>query len=325
LQNPASFSNAQFAGNYAFGFSGGDSTGGSFAVAGTIASSGGGTIPGGNVDANDAGTVSTSMITSGSYSVAANGRGKLTVLIGGTLQYDYATYSISGTDVLAVAVDPIDGTHPIQSGEVLGGTSVAFTNSSLNGSVVYHTIGGSSTTVGLISANGGGSLPAINLFQNNAGTLVTSTGSGTYSVASNGRATISAASIGNNSPVIYLSGQNQGFVVGTGSKAELGELESQAAGTPSGAYFFGTESPATPSVILQSGVFNLGGASSSETYDSSGPTGLTPGTMSPITYSVAANGTGTVGANTTAILISGNKLVYFNNADPNPSVFVLEK
>jgi hypothetical protein len=325
LQNPASFSNAQFAGNYAFGFSGADSTGGNFAMAGTLTSGGGGTITTGNLDSNGEGTLSTNPITSGTYSVAPSGRGTLTVLVGGKTE-NFAIYLVNNADLLAVTTDPIDSTHPVQSGEALGATSGPFTNSSLNGPIVYRTIGGGSImTLGLFTADGGGSLPTIDLFQNNAGTFSTTTGSGTYSVAANGRVTIAATSVGKNPPVIYLNGQNQGFVVGMGGNAELGELESQAAGTPFGAYFFGTESPATRRVILESGVSTLGGGNGSETNDSSGPNGLSPGSVSAVTYSFASDGTGNVGSNTTAILISGNRLVFFNNVDPNPSVFVVEK
>jgi hypothetical protein len=44
-----------------------------------------------------------------------------------------------------------------------------------------------------------------------------------------------------------------------------------------------------------------------------------------LTYSFPANGVGNVGSNTTAILISGNKLVFINNTSANPTITVVEK
>jgi hypothetical protein len=40
---------------------------------------------------------------------------------------------------------------------------------------------------------------------------------------------------------------------------------------------------------------------------------------------VAANGTGTFGSGTTAIVISGSKLVFINNTSAAPTITVVEK
>jgi hypothetical protein len=43
------------------------------------------------------------------------------------------------------------------------------------------------------------------------------------------------------------------------------------------------------------------------------------------TYSFPTSGVGNVGSGTTAILISGNKLVFINNTSTNPTITVVEK
>jgi hypothetical protein len=324
LQNRASFSNVQFAGNYAFGMYGQDSAGGRFAMAGTVTSSGGGTITAGNFDSDDSSTLSNVPFTSGTYSVGSNGRGTL-ALVTGTTTLHFALYMISSSDALIVSTDALSNSTPIDSGEALGSPS-SFSNSSLNGPLVLHSTGGSSgVSLVLTSADGAGNLPAVNIRQNNVGIFRTTTGSGTYAVAANGRVTLSGAGVGLHPPVLYLSGQNTGFLVGTGGTAESGMLEPQAAGTPSGAYFFGTEAPATRAVTQQSGVATLNAGNGSETEDSSGADGLFIGNTSAFTYSFAANGTGNVGSNTTAVLISGSKLVFFDNTSTSATMIVIEK
>lgn len=91
-QNPTAFSNAQINGNYAFGASAPKPSGGRFAAAGTFSASGG-AISAGEADANDNGNVDntngvftyppTPVAFTGSYTIAANGRGTLTISPGG--------------------------------------------------------------------------------------------------------------------------------------------------------------------------------------------------------------------------------------------------
>jgi len=59
-------------------------------------------------------------------------------------------------------------------------------------------------------------------------------------------------------PVLYLSAQNQGFVVGTGPFAEIGKFEQQTGGPFSNAFLFrrllfGTETPASPFNLVETG------------------------------------------------------------------------
>jgi hypothetical protein len=303
-----------------------DSAGGQFAIAGTIKSSGGGTITAGNFDADDAGVVSSNVpFTSGTYSVGSNGRGTL-ALLNGTTTLHFALYMISNSDALIVSADALSNSTPIDSGEALGSPS-SFSNSSLNGPLVLHSTGGNSgASLVLTSADGAGNLPAVDIRQNNGGVFsAPAPGNGAYTVAANGRVTLSGAGVGLHPPVLYLSGQNTGFLVGTDGSAESGMLEPQAPGAPSGTYFFGTEAPATRAVTQQSGVATFNAGNGSETDDRSGVNGLAIGNTFVFTYSFASNGTGSVGSNTTAIIISGNKLVFFDNTSTSPTISVVEK
>jgi len=59
--------------------------------------------------------------------------------------------------------------------------------------------------------------------------------------------------------------------------------------------------------------------------DQSSPAGLVQNQNLSLTYSVGANGQGSFGSGTTAILISGNKVVFINNTSVTPTIIVVEK
>ena len=144
-------------------------------------------------------------------------------------------------------------------------------------------------------------------------------------LASNGRVALMG---GTAPPVIYLYSPNQGFLVGTDPDGTFGALEPQAAGPSlfSGAYTFGTENPSASAVTLESGVLTVDGSGNATgSSDQSGPIGLAQNQNLAFTYSFAANGIGTVGSGTTAILISPNKLVFIHNTSANPTITVVEK
>ena len=60
------------------------------------------------------------------------------------------------------------------------------------------------------------------------------------------------------------------------------------------------------------------------TSDQSGPGGLAEEQSLKFSYSFPANGTGNMGTNTTAILISG-RLVFIKNTSTSPTIPVVEK
>jgi hypothetical protein len=327
LQDAASFFASKFKGNYVIGLAGGYGNGRS-AVAGTFTSDGVSLITTSNLDFNGAGTITSNIPSApgGSFTCCDTyGRGTLQ-LTGGSFTINLVLYMVNSSDVL------FEDTGGIFSGEAIGvPTGTAFTQASLNGAAVIRKTAQSTTgpvvDVALASANGTG---GINITDNtnNSGTFSSSTTQLTYTVASNGRVTLMG---GTTPPVLYLYGPNAGFLVGTGPSVEFGIIEPQAAGpfnltSLSGGYMFGSENPSDVTVALETGVATLDGAGKvAGTTDQSSSAGLAQNQITNLTYSVTADGAGTFGTGTTAILISGSKLVFINNTSAAPTITVVEK
>jgi hypothetical protein len=241
-------------------------------------------------------------------------------------------YVINSSDVFLIEIINTGSTSigSIVAGEAIGiPSATVFAQAFLSGvSILRHTAQ-SSPIVGIatVSADGKGAITT-NENINRAGTFATNSTAFNYVVASNGRVTLSG---GNTPPVLYLYGPNQGFLVGTDPDVTFGILDPQAAGpfsnaSFSGTYTFGTEGPSASTVTMESGVLTAdGNGNVAGTSDQSGAAGLTQNQSFNFTYSSPANGVGNVGSNTTAILISGNNLVFINNTSPNPTITVLEK
>ena len=329
LQDASSFSASQFKGNYVLGLLGAGS--GRVALAGTFTSDGASAISSGKVDLNNAGTVTSNLsFSAGSFTCCSvNGRGTLTlpVTTPNLSLPGLAFYMLTSSDALVV-----DSGGEQLTGEAFGVPSATvFSQVSLQGSSVLRqtaqSTSGPVVDVSSLAADGNGNV-TFNDNINNAGTFSTSSTALTYVVDSGGRVTLSGTAT---PPVLYLSGNNQGFLVGTDADVSFGILEPQTGGpfsdaSLSGGYMLGTENPSAGTVSLQSGVLTPDGAGTATgTSDTSDPSGLTQNQSLNLNYSVLANGTGSLGSNTTAILISGNKLVFISNTSANPTITVVEK
>jgi len=127
-------------------------------------------------------------------------------------------------------------------------------------------------------------------------------------------------------PVLYLFGTNQGFLVGTDPDVTFGILEPQAAGpfgngSFSGTYMLGTENPSASTVTTESAILTADGkGSASGTSDQSSSAGLTQNQSLNFGYSIPTNGTGNVGSDTTAIVISPKKLAFISNTSTTPTI-----
>lgn len=327
LQDATSFAASQFKGNYAVGLSGSDGNSARLAIAGTFTSDGVSAITATNFDINDAGTISSNLSSApgGSFTCcSANGRGTLQITAG-SFSFNLAFYMISSSDAFLANTS---------SGQSAGEAIAApgpFSITSLNGAAVLRQTAQSSTgsivDIATAHANGAGAITVTDN-ENNAGTFTTTTMALNYLVAANGRVTIAG---GTTPPVLYLYGQNEGFLVGTDPNVQFGILESQAAGpfsntSLSGAFTFGTENPSAASVSLESGIATLDGTGNAAgTSDQSNSAGLTQNQSLSLTYSVTSNGAGTFGSGTKAILVSGNKLVFISKASTTPTIAVVEK
>jgi hypothetical protein len=327
LQDPTSFAASKFKGNYVIGLVGGSVGGSRSAVAGTFTSDGNTAITSSNLDLNSGGTITSNIPSApgGSFTCCdADGRGTLQLTAGFTTSL--VLYMVNSSDVL------FESTDGIFRGEAIGvPTGVAFNQASLTGASVIRKTAQSGTgpvvDVALASANGTG---GINITDNtnSAGAFSSALTAFTYTVTPNGRVTLMG---GTKPPVLYLYGPNAGFLVGTDTDVEFGIIEPQAAGpfnlaSLSGGYMLGTENPSGITVALQTGVATPDGAGNvAGTSDQSSSAGLAQNQNVLLTYTVALDGTGTFGTGTTAILISGSKLVFINNASTAPTINVVEK
>ena len=348
LQDPTSFSARTFNGGWVFGLAGVGGVEGQAAMAGAITPDGTSTITGGTFDFNSTGTLTSDIPFTPATPFAccsANGRGTIGT---GTLQDNggawvpqLTMYMIDSNDAFLVGTvlyNPDNNCcEATDALSLAGGEAFAapgpFSNASLNGAMVFRSGGINTVDIGMENADGSGNLTGTDSL-NSSGTFTTTNTAFTYSVGSNGRVTLTG---GATPPVLYLYGTNQGLLLGTGSNVTVGAFEPQAGGpfsqaSLSGAYMLGSETPASnlqlvcECLTFESGALTAdGNGNASGTTDQVGPSGLADNQSLNFTYSIAANGTGNAGSGTTAIMISPNKLAYFNNTDPNPTITVVEK
>src|SRR5581483_11787444 len=196
------FSNASVSGPFAFTMAGADLlSAGPFAAGGIFNADGAGTITSGTEDFNDAGSVITNAGLSGNYSIAAYGRGTLSIVTGsGT--FNFIIYpSSAGILVLETDIDfltegtALQQTPPFNAGSLSGTYGMNFTGSTVNGeldSVAEFTADGASKFNGIIDLN---NLGAITFGQPL---------SGVFSISSNGRSTVTLqTSLGTQNMAFY--------------------------------------------------------------------------------------------------------------------------
>lgn len=338
-QDATAFTTKTFQGNWAFGMAGAGSTGERVASAGVFTATSG-LVTNGEFDTNDAGTVTNLSITGGVLG-AVDGNGRVTTGMGtsanGSFMLPEIVYIVSAKQMLALAHP---GTFPFGSGEVLLQNVSTFGSSSLNANGVMRISGftsgtGADVNLGLFSGNGGGTFTGV-LDTNNAGMFTGQQAlSGTYTTAADGRTTTTG--IGSNSPILYLSDNNTGFILGTGSSVDFGIMEAQATGpfgnsNLSGLFFLGTQSAGLLKRPLTSGTIMFDGASNyTGTNDESTGTGLVPNNSLSNSYAFSATSTvlgrGTLdsASDTVAYIISPTNVVFFSSSSATPSLTIVQK
>jgi hypothetical protein len=219
-QTGAPFANASLSGSYAFGSSGDDN----FSVAGTktvgrFTAGGDGTISAGAYDSVEDGTVSTNISFTGTYSMASNGRATVTLNPStGTIQQIF--WMVSPSRAFSLTSDPNkveDGTLDLQQ-------AITFSNSTMKGQFAILMDGFDPfdfvDRVGTLQWDGAGSL-TLDEFINRSGTTQTPGFiSGTYSVASNGRASGAISGLSNNL-VFYLISGSDGYILQNDTGTEI--------------------------------------------------------------------------------------------------------
>ncbi len=345
------FSTARIAGDYAFGAAGSDNGNNRAAIEGRFTSNGAGTLTNAAGDVNAYGTTYSLNFTAANYAVSntATGRGtmQLAFTFGGTPDtLNFVFYVVNSGKLFVMESDTVSNTTPLFNGVVVQQQIPAggFSNASLNGNMVIYLTGLSTCTnvpnvpkagAGLLTANGSGAFSltydenycrAPNGFTNAAGT---------YSVASNGRMTLT---LGGFSLVAYVVNLNQIFLYVSDPNVLFGFGEPQAAasfsnGALNGMYAGYATNPATFAVTVFSGEFSADGATPTGnmtgTEDIGAPTGAVSGQAFKATYSVTpspTNGRGTMtvssgtGGNAVIYMISASKFVVLSLNDPNPAV-----
>src|SRR5467141_2951965 len=349
------YSTARIAGDYAFGAAGFDNANNRAAIEGRLTSNGTGTLANAAGDVNAYGTDYSMIFTAANYTVSntATGRGtmNLAFTFGGTPDsLNFVFYVVNSGKLFVMESDVVTTATPLLNGVVVQQHTPAggFTNASLNGNMVIHLTGlsmcGSASGVpkagaGLLTANGSGAFSLTYDENFCRGPNSFSDAPGTYSVASNGRTSIT---VGGFNLVAYLVNLNQIFLFVSDVNVLFGFGEPQAAGsftnsTLKGTYAGFATNPVDFGVVVFSGEFAADGAaptgSMTGTEDIGAPSGPNPGVPFKATYSVSSsptNGRGTMtvtsgtGGNAVIYMVSASKFAAVSLNDPNPAVLDFE-
>jgi Putative Ig domain len=368
----SAFSTGAVAGSWAFGVSGERSVasgGGKFAAVGVLTLAGGSAS--GVADTNDHGTLDGNntltdfpatpvTLSSGPYSIAANGRGSLQFTpSGSTSAVTNIVYVVSSSEVLILNSDSQTGSAAF-SGRALK-QSGTLSNSSLNANttdVLYDsglgsTAGTSRVEFGLIATTGASANFTFSGYHNDGGSIsdpTNNSGSGTYSVASDGRVTLTFSGGGggggnNHPPVFYLSSANTAFFLSSDGGIGSGFVEPQSGSSftnssASGAYGIGVIDPDVSGVSDESGMltFTPSTTSISGTSDKNSQGTLTPDNALSVAYAINSTGVGLIPSGCTLagagancenlfIVISPKKVVLMKvkPTSTTPAINVLEQ
>jgi len=225
-QQGSSFSNASLSGNHVFILSGLSLSQGSIVGGGLFLADGSGNISSGTEDENDYGSVSTDNPITGTYSIAADGRGTASLSVGGQ-PVNLTFYMISNGSAEFIETTPSNGM--IVLGEISAQQGAPFSTATLKGHYAFldsgFFIGGSSfASTGQVIADGNGGLGGQEDL-NDGGSLMPSLGlTGNYSISSSGRGTASINnSQGTSTYIIYVVSPTEILFIGEDtSDVELG-------------------------------------------------------------------------------------------------------
>src|SRR2546427_8971313 len=293
--------------------------------------------------------------TAANYTVSntATGRGtmQLAFTFGGTPDtLNFVFYVVNSGKLFAMESDAVSNATPLLNGVVVQQHTPAggFSNASLNGDMVIYLTGLSTCTnvpnvpkagAGLLTANGSGAFSLTYDENYSRAPNGFSDAAGTYSVAGNGRTSIT---LGGFSLVAYLVNVNQIFLFVSDPNVLFGFGEPQAASSFSnsalnGLYGGYATTPSAFAVTVFCGEFDADGATPTGnmtgTEDIGAPTGPVSGQAFKATYSVTpspTNGRGTMtvssgtGGNAVIYMISPSKFVAVSLNDPNPAILDFE-
>jgi len=355
---PSAFSTSAIAGNWAFGVAGpkpanGGGSSGYFAAVGVLNLASGSVS--GVADTNDNGYTDNSAVqgtafptaaagltlSSGPYSIASNGRGTLQFTpsgSGGSLVTNIV-YVVSASELLILNTDSQTNNSAF-AGRALK-QSGSFSNSSLTGNHVLYASGGSTngttadsrTEVDIVTVTSGNNF-SFSGYKNDGGNISDpskNSGSGTFTVASNGRVTLTVTGA-NNLPVFYLSSANTAFFLNSDTAASAGNMEPQVGSSftnssASGTYGLGSIDPAVPGVNNEEGTatFTPSSASINGTSDKNNSGGPIPDNPVTATYAINSSGVGLLPSGCTLTGASANCENLFIVISPTRAVIIKVK
>jgi hypothetical protein len=331
-QDPTAFSLASIAGSYAFGTLGAETTDRRFGLIGQFTVTASGTISTGRVDSNGTTAITGAAITGTISAPDANGRGTLS-LAGSGVSYSFAYYVVNANKLLLISIDT--GSSGARLTGFATRRAAVFDATALTGAGVFSQWGNVAspilpTTVmslGLLSG-GNSSTGSISVLMDTAdrSTLLPgqTSSSASYSVESDGRASLNAIMTGNTRAfTLYLDGPNNGYMIERGAASgNAGLLEAQAAGpfnrTLPGIWVSGTQFPESaaplallPQVFIVSGSLSAGSSSGFTAINATTGRGL--GTISTTAFAAT---------NMAFYVVRPNKalLLHFGNANENAAI-----
>lgn len=277
-QDASAFSAGVLAGDYVFGLVGDDGASRRLAVAGRFTLGANGVLGGGVADNNAATPVAAGALSATLVAPDANGRGSGTLVLG-SQSLPVAYYVIDADEAFLVSDDTVATTPRVagqwqrqSGGGALDGNALAspailsLWGSSLGNGVPLATLAAGRLS-GAVPAGAGGVVDVVLDVKDRSTKLVNSSYTAqSYTVASNGRATLSTGTgAALRSFVVYVDGAGGGFVVEPASTTgNFGILEPQV-GAPyttfptayyvGGTLYAGSTSPITlaPQLLFQSG------------------------------------------------------------------------
>jgi hypothetical protein len=353
LQTAAAFNTPSIVNGFAFGAEGfaANSTATQLTHRGIIGEaqfSGTGGITGAEYLSAASGSTTPTVPTGATIGIASNGRGTLSFALSGGGSLNFVVYVVSTGKLFLLSSDPASGGSgkDLLHGQALLQTtpSGSFNAASLSGISVVRTEKLGVTTgglyfpdaqVGLYTFTSGKLSLASD--ENAGGTVTSDSLAGSYTVASNGRATVSLGSgFGGCSDCIseqtffYLVGTGQGFVLDFSTPVSTGYFEPQTAtgfgaGSLSGTYAAGSIHPLAQAALLDTAELNSSGAGAiAGTEDENTGGTIAPDVAVTDSYTVSAVGrvavTPAAGGPSAIYIVSATKALQIDLSSANPVI-----
>src|SRR6202041_2080313 len=256
---------AAFSGNYVLELDGQDNLGKSEVIVGVAHADGVSQVTPGMFDVNDGGTYSPAVAFTATFAVgSSNNKGLLflTYQIPGSapVTTQYTFYFVSANDIFLMAITPTDALDPRLGGEMfLQQPGAAFDATALSGISVATGSGldGSNATVlvGLLTGDGT-SVASVSYDQNDGGAVTANnTATGSYVADPSGNGRMAFTGLGARFAAAYLTGPNQGLLIGSDAAVTYGFLDAQTSTAPfsttsiQGGYTLSAETTLDPATL----------------------------------------------------------------------------